>query len=670
VAALSLRYRAASFANRVSGYYFFIFCLMKQHYFLGTLLAALLAGGVAAPAGAQALNYFAVNAQTATATYTDLGTTGTAIATPDFDDSNSAPQPLGFTFAYGGASYSQFVLNTNGYLKLGSTAPVAPYFGSGAQDVTGGPLNSADTNLLLPFNTDLEVGTGPTEYRVATTGVAGSRITTIQWKNVSDKARAASATSATVVPKQYTNFSFQVRLYEATGAIVFAYGPATAVASTTVSSAVVVGLKGNGTAATQLTTVSKQAASSWVFPVFQDGGYPAATGGFGFRSTTLPDANRTYRFEAAVSNDAALTALYTIEQLPAGQGYAYQTLVVNKGSTPQTNLVVTLALSGDNTAALSQPIASLAPGAKMLLTWPTLPLPNPGLSTVTAALPADATPANNSLTATTATALSSASSPAVFSYLKPGTSAAGSYGFGPTTAPLTGICYAAYSPASAFTFTFVRALLGRSPESVGQKVYGVLADASGNVLGQSAEYTVQTADLGTLHTFALPAPIAVGAGTTVLAGLAQQVTTVLFFAMATQPEVPGRLGTFYTFSSFYTMGRLTDANASGFSNLRFLVEAGNGGGVLATAAPALAQALTVFPNPSATGQVSLAIQGAQAPAGLAVSVINQLGQVVYTGTARDNATTALDLSQLAAGLYRVQVRHGSTFTSQPLSIVR
>jgi hypothetical protein len=75
----------------------------------------------------------------------------------------------------------------------------------------------------------------------------------------------------------------------------------------------------------------------------------------------------------------------------------------------------------------------------------------------------------------------------------------------------------------------------------------------------------------------------------------------------------------------------------------------------------------VFPNPSATGQVSVTIRGADARVELAVSVINQLGQLVYTGTARDNAP--LGLSQLAAGLYRVHLHHGSVFISQPLSIV-
>jgi hypothetical protein len=649
---------------------------MKQRYRLPALatcarpllLAALLGGGAYLPAGAQALNYFAVNAQVTSTSYTDLGTTGTAIATPDFDDSNSAAQPLGFTFSYGGADYTQFVLNTNGYLKLGGTAPTAPYFSNGAQDATGGPLSGSDTNLLLPLNTDLEAGPNPTEYRVATTGAVGSRVTTIQWKNVSDKARAASLADPTAVPKQFATLNFQVRLYEGTNAIEFVYGSATASTFAATNTALNIGLKGNGTATNQATTVTKATGSSWNVRGFQDGGYVASTNGFSARSTVLPSSGLTFRFNAAIANDVALTTLYNIEQLPAGQSFIYRTQVVNKGTTTQAGLVATLTLAGANSATLTQTL-SLAPGGSTVLTWPALTLANAGTTTVTATIPADATPSDNSQTATTITATSSATTPAVFSYLKPGVSVQGGYGFGPSTAPYLGACYAAYTLNSAFTFTFVRVQFGSSSTNVGQKVAGALADASGNVLGQSTDYTIQASDLGQLHTFILPRPVTVPAGV-VLAGLLQPVTTLLFFPTGTQPELPGRTGTFYTFSNVFSFNRLTDINATGFVNLRFLIEAGNGGGALATASPELAQALAVFPNPSASGQFSLSLRGADAPAGLAVSVVNQLGQVVYTGLAPDNATTALNLSQLSAGIYYLQLRNNTSFTSRVLSIGR
>ncbi|MBA3706921.1 MAG: hypothetical protein H0W84_13780, partial [Bacteroidetes bacterium] len=69
------------------------------------------------------LSYLAANSTNTAGTYIDLGTNGTVITTADFDDANSAPQAIGFTFNFGCSSFTQFVLNTNGFIKLGNTNP-------------------------------------------------------------------------------------------------------------------------------------------------------------------------------------------------------------------------------------------------------------------------------------------------------------------------------------------------------------------------------------------------------------------------------------------------------------------------------------------------------------------------------------------------------------------
>ncbi len=84
----------------------------------------------------------------------------------------------------------------------------------------------------------------------------------------------------------------------------------------------------------------------------------------------------------------------------------------------------------------------------------------------------------------------------------------------------------------------------------------------------------------------------------------------------------------------------------------------------------LQRAITVYPNPSESGIFNLNVQAANAANGLGVEVTNQLGQRVYTGTARDNNTTKLDLSNLAAGIYHLQVRNGEEYTSSQISIVK
>ncbi|QKG57567.1 T9SS type A sorting domain-containing protein [Hymenobacter sp. BRD128] len=92
--------------------------------------------------------------------------------------------------------------------------------------------------------------------------------------------------------------------------------------------------------------------------------------------------------------------------------------------------------------------------------------------------------------------------------------------------------------------------------------------------------------------------------------------------------------------------------------------------VTATSSAALLRAVTVFPNPSATGLFDLEIHGAQAKSSLGVLVTNTLGQQVYVGTARDNYTNRLDLSGLAPGLYHLQVRNGDETMTRQLAIVK
>jgi hypothetical protein len=262
------------------------------------LLAGLL--WAAAPVAQAQLAQGSANAQNVAGTFADLGTTGTAITTANTDDANSGAQNIGFTFNYNGASFTQFVLNTNGLIRLGSAAPSAANMFAQYEDgmLTGvAPIEStdaADINLLIPFNMDLEAATtGGTEYRVATTGTAPNQVCTIQWKNVSDKSGSVSAGT----PKQYTSFTFQVKLYQTSNQIEFVYGPSTA---TTVPNAdaaryPTVGIKGSGKAGGQTVLANKSySLDAWSATTFITGEYFGTT--HNFRSSVRPDVGRTYRF--------------------------------------------------------------------------------------------------------------------------------------------------------------------------------------------------------------------------------------------------------------------------------------------------------------------------------------------------------------------------------------
>ncbi|MCI1190011.1 T9SS type A sorting domain-containing protein [Hymenobacter sp. DH14] len=252
------------------------------------------------------INYYPANAISQAGTYTDLGTTGTAIATANTDDANSAAQPIGFTFTFSGTAFTQFVLNTNGFIKLGATAPSAadlflPEAPTAPQvDPIYSP-NAADVNILAPFNFDLAAGsaTGGTEYRVATTGTSPNRVCTIQWKNVADKTLEYDL--------QYTSMSFQVRLYETSNTIEFVYGPATQGPNPDDYRFAVVGIKGASATNGQTLLAAKAASRDpWGSASFITGYYDGISF-FNYRGTVRPDAGRTYRFAAgpvvAITND-------------------------------------------------------------------------------------------------------------------------------------------------------------------------------------------------------------------------------------------------------------------------------------------------------------------------------------------------------------------------------
>jgi hypothetical protein len=274
-------------------------------------LTTLLGGGGLLSAQAQ-LGQTVTAATNAAGTYTDLGTTGTVITTTSTDDANSAAQNIGFTFGYNKLTFTQFVLNTNGVIRLGSAAPSTPSLYLDAN--VGGPgvdplssTNAADANLIMPFNTDLVSGTGGAEYRVFTTGATGSRVCTIQWKNVADKAGSGFNI------QQYSNFSFQVKLYES-GRIEFVYGTATASTAAVNTRDTNVGLKGLGIGTGQLLLADKPVATAWSAAIFRSSGYGANT--FSVTKATLPDAGRTFGF-----SDPSYCVAGAVTQYPYTQNF-------------------------------------------------------------------------------------------------------------------------------------------------------------------------------------------------------------------------------------------------------------------------------------------------------------------------------------------------------------
>jgi len=130
----------------------------------------------------------------------DMSSGTTSLLTGNNDDNGSAVTNIGFTFIYMGVPYTQFSVNSNGQLRLGSTA-------IGGTNVSS---FSAGVPILAPMAGDNEVNNGIV-YKVI--GTAPNRILVVQWTEF-----YASFTNIT------GSGNMQLLLHEGTGVIDFIYG--------------------------------------------------------------------------------------------------------------------------------------------------------------------------------------------------------------------------------------------------------------------------------------------------------------------------------------------------------------------------------------------------------------------------------------------------------------
>ncbi len=575
-------------------------------------LVGLLAGGASA-AQAQALPYAAANVLKFVGTYTDLGASGTVIATANTDDASSAAQTIPFPFRFNGTNFTQFVLNTNGYLKLGSAAPVAPFFNDSGQAITGGPVNGPDQNLILPFNGDLTAGTaGGTEYRMALSGTAPNRVLTVQWKNVQDKLRLATATDP-AAPVQYANFSFQAKLYETGSQIDFVYDrPTAAPLFNDFAKFINVGLKGSGTMANQLVLGAKASSTPWASTPFIAGPYTQLA--HNVRVAVLPERGRTYSFTLPVANDAAVQAVYGYDQLalPAGQPLTLRAVVRNAGTTALPAATATLAVSGANSATAAQPVPALAVGASATVVFAGINLLQPGNNTVLVQLGNDGNNTNNSMSMLMVTNASTTS------FITAGVSPSSSFSVGNNADAYFGAKITLTQPRDVVA---VRAFLFNDAAAVGSVAYGVVIDpTTGALLARSPDFTVTAASLDMLHTFNMITAVNVPAGDVIVGmAVAPLGSAGPFFLMAVQSENPTRPNTFFTGSATNAAPPSPALTAAGENTFKYMLEAvttppatcpapGNvavstvtqTSAVVTFAAPAPATAYQVFYVPSGT----------------------------------------------------------------------
>jgi len=176
---------------------------MKKIY----LMLVIVFGLMAASTKAQMSSYvFTPSSGTFTAI-----TGGTAVSTTtsaaDFlgDTKTSISIPIGFNFKFNGVNYASVKAMSDGFISFNPLATSLV-----TNNLTSSTANSRP--LVAPLWDDLDGASGTGAATYITTGVAGSRIFTMEWLNWQWNYNATGAT-----------ISFQVKLYEGSNAIEFIY---------------------------------------------------------------------------------------------------------------------------------------------------------------------------------------------------------------------------------------------------------------------------------------------------------------------------------------------------------------------------------------------------------------------------------------------------------------
>lgn len=149
-------------------------------------------------------NEYSFSARSTTVPLVALSSASQAILFPNNDDTPSSVLSIGFTFAFNGQTYTDFSASPDGWIKLGTGAPVLEFFN----------VTTSTTNLprLFPYWDDWATGTTGSVVKDVV-GSAPNRTLVVTW--------------FVTVPRNTTgpaNSTFQALLHEATGQVEFRYG--------------------------------------------------------------------------------------------------------------------------------------------------------------------------------------------------------------------------------------------------------------------------------------------------------------------------------------------------------------------------------------------------------------------------------------------------------------
>ncbi len=242
-----------------------------------------------------------------------------------------------------------------------------------------------------------------------------------------------------------------------------------------------------------------------------------------------------------VANDAAVDLIYTFGSLANvfTVNHAIRAKVSNLGTATQTNLPVSLNISGANTFTNTQTVATLAPGASAVVTFAAFTPSVIGSNTVTVSVPSDGANGNNTKTMTQAITTN------LDSY-KYGTTFDGGVGFNPPLAT-SAVFVSKFNAIAGSLLNEVKVDFQASVASRTFKiaVYPNNAGTPGNTPLYVSSLQTIGANSPQFQAFIPISPVINLSGGDFYVGVVEEVANTVNFGFSYQAESPARTGSFF-----------------------------------------------------------------------------------------------------------------------------
>jgi PKD repeat protein len=484
------------------------------------------------------LNYLASKAENLEQTYFQITETGTVIEVANDDDANSLPVPIGFDFEYNCNTFSSFILNTNGFIKLGDTAPsgVALFFEPETESL-GGPFNSEnplDNFIISPFNYDL-TGDGTGKFTVLTEGEAPHRVCTIEFSNLRDKNNTGN--------NLYESIEFQIKLHETSNIIDFVFGDWVSNGNPSEHYSAACGLKGIGNGPENVLLAEKSSDTPWSGVNFQNDPYSNSGFAFDFGNMDKPvDNGRTFRFIPKYFRDLHIKKIFALTEVPGefGTPENIRAIISNDGLNDIHNIKVTVETTGASHAGKTVTVDVVKGGEDKLVSLGTFQPNAVGHHTLTATLQGDDYNADNTMSVEQETTIER-------------------YNYADVTAPARGIGFDAGDSGNFFTKFYiggtawmnkVNVFIFDDPSNVQQQIMGSIHSTARDTTYFSDTLTIEEGHLGQWLEIQMPDSVLLR-NEDFYAGIycLPSNTSNAFAPLGVQTEIPTRPNAFYQSSA-------------------------------------------------------------------------------------------------------------------------